>query len=146
MDQTDYRIIEELQQNARITISQLAKKVSLSAPSVSERILKLEEKGVLKGYSARLDIDQLGYKIICFVSVNVKRQKEDEFIRFCKKKSEILECHLVSGESSILLKVGVPSIARLESFLEEFHIYGETHSHIVLKELFKDKVINKPLL
>jgi len=145
MDQIDYKIIEELQKNARITISQISKKVNLAPPTVSERIIKLEEKGVIEGYSAKLNLEQMGYHIICFVRVEVARNQEDSFIQFCQVNNEILECHLVFGKSSFLLKVGAPNVTKLESFFEGFHKFGETQSQIILKEIIKDKIITKPL-
>ncbi len=145
MDQIDWKIIEILQKNARITLSQLSKKVHLTAPAVSERILKLQEKEIISGYKAILNLKQLGCQVICFVKVDIARDKEEKFIQFCRIHDQILECHLISGKSSFLVKVGAYSIASLETFLKRFHDFGHTESHIVLEEIFKDKIVRKPL-
>ncbi len=145
MDQIDWKIIEILQKNARIALSQLSKKVHLTAPAVSERILKLQEKGILSGYTAKVDLKQFGYQVICFVKVDVARDREEKFIQFCRSHDQILECHLISGKSSFLVKVGAFSIASLETFLKRFYDFGHTESYIVLEEIFKDKIVGKPL-
>ena len=145
MDQIDWKIIEILQKNARTTISHISKKVHLTAPAVSERILKLEEKGIILEYTAKLNLEQLGYHVICFVKVDVARNQEEKFIQFCRFHDQIIECHLISGKSSFLVKVGAPSVTTLEMFLKKFHAFGHTESHIVLEEIFKDKIFSRPL-
>ena len=145
MDQIDWKIIEILQKNARITISHLSRKVHLTAPAVSERILKMEEKGIIRGYTAKLDIEQLGYHVICFVKTDVARNQEEQFIQFCRFQDEIIECHLISGKSSFLVKVGAHNITALEIFLKKFHDFDHTESYIVLEEIFKDNVFSRPL-
>ena len=145
MDQIDWKIIEILQKNARITISHLSKKVHLTAPAVSERILKMEENGIISGYTAKLNLEQLGYHVTCFVKIAVARNQEGKFIQFCKFHDQVIECHLISGKSSFLLKVGAHDIASLEIFFKNFHDFGHSESHIVLEEIFKDKVFRKPL-
>lgn len=145
MDQIDWKIIILLQKNARITFSQLSKKVNLTAPAVSERILKLEEKGIINGYTARINLDQLGYKVICFVNIEVAHHQEEKFIQFSRSHNEIIECYLISGKSSFLVKAGAPSVAALEDFLKELKSFGQTQSHIVLQEVFKEKIFHKLL-
>jgi len=145
MDQIDWKIIEILQKNARITFSQLSKKVHLTAPAVSERILKMEEKGIISGYTAKLNLEQLGFYAVSFVKIDVAYYQEKKFIQFCRFQDEILECHLISGKSSFLVKVGAPNVTALEIFFKKFHDFGHTQSHIVLQEIFKDKIFRKPL-
>jgi Lrp/AsnC family leucine-responsive transcriptional regulator len=145
MDLIDWKIIEILQKNARITISHLSKKVHLTAPAVSERILKMEENGIINGYTAKLNLEQLGHHVTCFVKIDVARNQEGKFIQFCRFHDQIIECHLISGKSSFLLKIGAHSITTLEIFLKSFHEFGHTQSHIVLEEIFKDKIFRKPL-
>jgi Lrp/AsnC family leucine-responsive transcriptional regulator len=148
MDQIDWKIIEILQKNARITFSQLSIKVHLTAPAVSERILKMEEKGIINEYIAKLNLEQLGYNVICFAKIDVARNWEEKFIQFCRSHDEIIECYIVTGKSSFLLKVGAPNVETLELYLKKISDFGQTHtqSQIILEEVFKDKVVRKRLL
>ncbi len=148
MDQIDWKIIELLQKNARITLSQLSKKVHLTAPSVSERILKLQEEGILSGYTAKLNLKLLGYNVTCFAEIGVSRNREKKFIQFCQCHDEILECYIVTGKKSFLLKIGAPDLEALESCLKKISDFGQTQtqSQIVLEEIFKDKIVRKQLL
>src|SRR5881392_3111562 len=106
MDATDLRLVDLLQRNGRATQLELAKAVGLSQPAVAERIKKLEERGVITGYAARIDAAQLGIDITAFIGVGIEHPKF--FERFTKKVKgldEVLECHRVAGEDSYLLKV-----------------------------------------
>ena len=147
MDQIDWKIIEILQKNARITISKLSRKVHLTAPAVSERILKMEEKGIISGYTAKLNLEQLGYHIISFVKIDIVRKQEEKFIEFCQLQDEIIECYIVTGKNSFLVKIGAPNIEALEIFLKKISDFGQTHtqSQIVLQEIFKDKIFGRQL-
>jgi len=147
MDKIDWKIIEILQKNARITITQLSRKVHLTSPSVSERILKMEEKGIISGYTAKLNLEQLGYHIISFAKIDVVRKQEEKFIEFCRLQDEIIECYIVTGENSFLVKIGAPNIEALEFYLKKISDFGQTHtqSQIVLQEIFKDKIFSRQL-
>ena len=144
MDEIDWKIIEILQENARITFSRLSKKIHLTAPAVSERILKMEEKGIITGYTAKLNLDQLGYQVVCFVDIAIASNREKKFIQFCRSQDEVLECYLVTVKSSFLVKVGAPSIDVLELFLKKVGTFGQTQTQIILEEIFKNKPLGRP--
>src|SRR4051794_27157496 len=106
MDNADLHIVDQLQRNARTTQSELAKAVGLSQPAVADRIRKLEERGVITGYAARVDAAALGVDITAFIGVGIEHPKFFEnFTRKVQALSEVLECHRVAGEESYLLKV-----------------------------------------
>jgi Lrp/AsnC family leucine-responsive transcriptional regulator len=106
VDPIDLQLIELLQVNGRATQSELAKVVGLSQPAVAERIRKLEERGVIVGYSARVDAALLGLDITAFIGVGIEHPKFfDGFTKKVKGLPEVLECHRVAGEDSYLLKV-----------------------------------------
>src|SRR5690349_47454 len=99
MDAADLRIVDLLQRNARTTQSEIAREVGLSQPAVADRIRKLEERGVLQGYVARVDASELGMDITAFIGVGIEHPKYFEaFTKKVKGLDEVLECHRVAGE------------------------------------------------
>jgi Lrp/AsnC family leucine-responsive transcriptional regulator len=120
MDATDLRIVDMLQRNGRATQLELAKAVGLSQPAVAERIRKLEERGVITGYVARVDAAQLGIDITAFVGVGIEHPKFfDGFAKKVKGLDEVLECHRVAGEESYVLKIKTRNTRTLDRLLVE---------------------------
>ena len=106
LDEIDYKIIDALQKNGRTRRNDLAELVGLSLPSVSERLRKLEESGVITGYYARVDHKKLGKDITAFISVYIDSSKHyQSFIEHANTVDDIIECHAITGEGSHLLKV-----------------------------------------
>jgi Lrp/AsnC family transcriptional regulator, leucine-responsive regulatory protein len=109
-----------LQENAKMSQAEVAKAVGLTAPSVNERIRKLERAGFIRGYVALLDDKKLGHDITAFVEVFVEHPKfEKEFIQAVEGLDEVLECHHITGEFSLLLKIKVTDMAAFRRLLIE---------------------------
>lgn len=120
LDTIDRKILALLQENAKTPQAQVAKAVGLTAPSVNERIRKLERAGFIRGYVALLDERKLGYDITAFVEVFIEHPRfESEFIRTVGTLDEVLECHHITGEFSLLLKVRVTDMAAFRRLLIE---------------------------
>ena len=120
MDATDLRILQILQRDARATQQEIARRVRLSQPSVADRIHKLEARGVIVTYIAKLDPGQLGKDITAFVGVGISHPKY--FEQFGKKilaLSDVLECHRVAGADSYLLKIRTENTKSLDRLLVE---------------------------
>ena len=135
MDQADRRIVDLLQRNARTTQSELARAVGLSQPAVAERIRKLEERGVITGYGARVDAAELGIDVAAFIGVGIEHPKFfDGFTKKVKGLDEVLECHRVAGEDSYLLKVKTRNTRSLDRLLVEVlrTIPGVTRTHTTI--------------
>jgi Lrp/AsnC family leucine-responsive transcriptional regulator len=106
MDALDRKALALLTSDARITWSDLGQKLGLSAPAAAERVRKLEEHGVVKGYTAILDAEALGYSLTAFVLVTLDDQrKRTAFHSGVKRLEQIVECHHVAGDGDFLLKV-----------------------------------------
>jgi Lrp/AsnC family leucine-responsive transcriptional regulator len=117
-DDLDYKILEQLTINGRVTWAELASKLHLSAPSIAERVKKLEEKGVVIGYSAKLDYQSLGYAVVAFIAVNLLHPKYiDNFLNQISILPEVEECHHIAGEDDYLLKVRCKTTQHLDAFL-----------------------------
>ncbi len=121
IDRTDRKIIRELQADGRVTNQALAEKVGLSPSPCLRRLRKLEEDGVIRGYTATIDQNLYGLPINVFVSVKLTRQSEDTLAEFEKAIAdwdEVLDCFLMTGTRDYLLRVVAASLEAYERFLK----------------------------
>jgi Lrp/AsnC family leucine-responsive transcriptional regulator len=146
MDSLDYRIVDMLQRDGRATQLEISRSVGLSQPAVAERIRKLEERGVITGYTARVDASKLGKDITAFIGVNIEHPKY--FENFAKKVMslpEVLEAHRVAGQDSYILKVRTSNTRTLDQLLVETlrTISGVTRTHttIVLTSIKEETLV-----
>jgi DNA-binding Lrp family transcriptional regulator len=120
MDAIDRQILTVLQEDCRTTVLEIAKRVSLSSPSVCERLKKLHKKGFIKRYVAILDEKKLGKDITAFIHVSIKYPKYiPDFVRKVEGIPEILECHRITGNHTCLLKARVEDTQALDRLLTE---------------------------
>ena len=143
LDGTSWAILEALQENGRIPYSELGKKVGLSTPAVSERVRKLEENGIITGYRATLDMQKLGREITAFVSIRSTPDKNKKLIDFIKNSPVVEEGHYITGQASYIVKIVVPKIKDMETFIGEISHFGATNTSIVMsthvdKKIFRD--------
>ena len=142
-DATDRRILSILQSDGRRTFAEVAERVGLSAPSVHERVKKLEARGVIRRYGAVLDAGYLGFGILAFVAV-IQDSRADwaELARHFAAIPEILECHHVAGEEDFLLKACARDTADLERILNLVQATDQvdsTRTTVVLSSTFADR-------
>ena len=120
MDATDHLLVQLLQADGRATQLQLAKEVGLSQPATAERIRKLEDAGIITGYTAKVDATKLGRDVTAFVGVGIEHPKYfDNFTKRVLAMPEVLECHRVAGQDSYLLKVRTRNTRTLDKLLVE---------------------------
>lgn len=120
LDSLDLKILEHLLTNARTTWAELATILGLSPPSTAERVKRLEEKGVILGYSANLNYKLLNYSVTAFISLSLSHPKHiSGFLKAVDGMAEIEECHHVAGEDDYLLKVRCWDTDSLNKFLNE---------------------------
>jgi len=121
-DATDRRIIQELRRNARITNAELADRVGLSPSPCLRRVRRLEEAGIIRGYTARVSPEVDGWTMTALVMVRLTRQHDAEITMFesaVQEWAEVSECHLVTGTPDYVLKVMSRSLADYERFIKE---------------------------
>ncbi len=122
LDEKDQAILRHLQQDARITNTELAQRVELSPPGLQKRLRKLEESGVIERYSTLVNREAVGFDMLCFVQVTLQRHEPRAVERFrevVQRMPEVLECHHITGEYDYLLKIVVRNRKQLEHFLLE---------------------------
>jgi len=117
IDFVDKLIIEQLQEDSRISLSDLATKVNLAVSSTGERIKRLQTMGVIEEFTCIVNPKKLGFEICSFIQVFINPDMESQFLEKILELPEVLECHFITGEYSYLLKVRVKSTAELEKFL-----------------------------
>ncbi|WP_022666767.1 Lrp/AsnC family transcriptional regulator [Desulfospira joergensenii] len=132
LDSLGKAILRELEANARISFSDLGRKVGLSSPAVTERVRKMEEAGIIKGYHAVIDLPPRKESITAFIRLTTLPERYARVKTFLENRPEILECHHVSGEESFMIKVLVPSVQDLEKIVENLSPFGQTRTSIVL--------------
>ncbi|NEQ95349.1 MAG: Lrp/AsnC family transcriptional regulator [Cyanothece sp. SIO2G6] len=115
LNEVDFRAIQYLMTQGRITWSELAGVLELSAPATADRVRRLEERGVISGYAALVDPDAIGCGLTAFVSVTLEKSKHlNTFLKKVQNLPEIQECHHVTGEDDYLLKIRCRDTAELE--------------------------------
>src|SRR5712692_1273596 len=135
LDTIDYRLLDLLQRNGRITQIELARAVGVSHPSVSDPIRKLQDQQLITGYAAQVDAHRLGKDITAFIGVSIEHPRVN--LGFAKKilaLPDVLECHRVAGEYSYLLKVRTENTGSLDQFIAGLlrTIPGVTRSHTTI--------------
>jgi Lrp/AsnC family leucine-responsive transcriptional regulator len=122
-DLIDLQIIDALQEHGRIPHAKLAEQVGLSAPSVIERVKKLEDCGIITGYHASVDARRLGRDVTAFIGVSIGDPRTvNRFEETVELMADILECHHVTGEHTVLLKVKTHSTATLEQLIRTIRL------------------------
>jgi Lrp/AsnC family leucine-responsive transcriptional regulator len=141
MDITDYKIINILQEDGRISMKDLGKIVGLTSPAVSERVKRLEESGVIQGYKAVVNPDKLGRVIKSFINIALPSKNYQDFIEYAQKDNRIVECHHITGEDCLLLKVIVKDMYDLEQVIDKIKQVGKTKTSVILSTIIESKSI-----
>ncbi len=141
VDELDLRLLDALQRNGRSTFAELGSRVGLKAPAVHDRVKRLEARGFIRGYAARLDARRLGFELAAFVSAYTTPDVNYErFHATVASLPEVAEIHSVAGEESFVLKVLTRSTAHLDEFLSRLKAVpgiGRTKTTIVLTSPFE---------
>ena len=120
MDTFDYKALKILLNNGRAAWSEIAATLGMSAPAAAERVRKLEQSGVIKGYTALIDPAAVGLSLTAFVMVNLERPKDrQEFLQKVRSLSQIQECHHIAGDYDYLLKVRCRNTEDLDHILSD---------------------------
>ncbi|GAB3814211.1 Lrp/AsnC family transcriptional regulator [Micromonospora zhanjiangensis] len=132
LDTVNVRILSELQADPRLSMSELARRVGMSAPAVTERVQRLETAGVIAGYRVDIDPAALGMPVTALVRIRPGPGQLPKIARAAQETEQVVECYRVTGEDCFLLKVHAPSIGELEEILDRFLLLGQTTTSIVV--------------
>lgn len=130
-DARNLELIRLLQEDPRASISELARRIGMSAPSVKERLMRLEEAGVIRGYSLELDPAALGWPIMAYVRVRPMPGQLAKIAELAASIPQVAECHRITGDDCFILKVYVASIESMDDLLDRFLRLGQTTTSLV---------------
>jgi Lrp/AsnC family leucine-responsive transcriptional regulator len=130
-DGRNLQLIRMLQSDPRTPVSELARGVGMSAPAVRERLLRLEEEGVIRGYRLELGPAALGLPVTVYVRVRPSPGQLPRLIELAQAIPEVVECHRVTGEDCFITKVHVDAVENLDRILDRFLAFGQTTTSIV---------------
>lgn len=131
MDRTDWRILEALQRDGRMSYVELARAVAMSPSAVTERVRRLEEIGVIIGFSAVVDLEQLGLHVLAFVRLRYPHGNYQPLHKALDNTPEIVEAHHVTGEDCFILKVAARSMRHLEEVTGRLSSLGGITANVV---------------
>lgn len=130
-DPMNLRILTELQANPRLAMTELGRRVGMSSPAVTERVRRLEESGVIRGY--RLDIDPaaLGLPIAAYIRIRPNPGQLPRVAELAREIPEVVECDRVTGEDCFVIKIHLPNLDQLDRVLDAFLAYGTTTTSLI---------------
>ncbi len=147
LEELDARIVAELAADGRCSYTDLAERVGLSVSAVHQRVRRLEQRGVIRGYAARVDVEQLGLPLTAFVSLTpIDPAEPDDYPERLRGLRQIEACYSVAGVESYIVKVRVASPAALEGLLAQIRATANvsTHTTVVLSTPFEDRPVTLP--
>lgn len=131
LDDTNRRILAELQENARVSLAELGRRVGLSSPAVGERLQRLERQGVITGYRPEVDPRKLGYSLGVVIRVRPAPGQIQNVADLARATPEVVECHRITGEDCYFMKAHVRDVGHLEEVIDHFVALGQTTTSIV---------------
>jgi Lrp/AsnC family leucine-responsive transcriptional regulator len=134
LDATDWAILVEVQRDGRIPLTELGRRVSLSASAATERVRRLEALGVIAGYRADVDLAKVGFAVLAVVRLKYPGSRHEPLHRLLGERLEILECLRTTGDDCYTLKVAAASMAHLETIVDELARFGSTTTNIVYSQ------------
>ena len=141
LDEIDWKILNELQKDARISYAELGRRINLTTPAAIERIRKLEDAKIITGYRVEIDTAKVGLPITAFIRMSISGVDYSHIIEVAEKSVEVLECHRGTGGDSFILKVAVADVEHLQNLIDKLTPYGITTTSIVLSSPVKRRVI-----
>jgi Lrp/AsnC family leucine-responsive transcriptional regulator len=131
LDETNLRLLDELQQDGRASLAELGRRVGLSSPAVAERLRRLEDDGVITGYRAVVDPRKLGYGLGVLIRVRPAPRMLAEVAELARQQPAVLECHRVTGDDCYVMTAYVRDVEHLEQVIDEFAAYGSTTTSVM---------------
>jgi len=131
LDSVNRQLIAALQLDARLSLAELGRRVGLTAPAVAERLARLEEAGVIRGYHADVDPRALGLELSVVLRIRPAARMIAKVAELACATPEVTECHRVTGEDCFVMRLHVRDVLHLEELIDRFVLYGQTTTSIV---------------
>jgi Lrp/AsnC family leucine-responsive transcriptional regulator len=124
-------MLGELQRDSRMSLAELARRLHISAPTVAERLARLESAGVIRGYQADVDPVAAGYSLSAIVRVRPAPRQLHKVAELVRGMPEVVECHRITGEDCYLIKAHIRDVSHLEELIDQLAVYGQTTTSII---------------
>ena len=131
LDAANTALLRELQDDARVSLAELGRRVGLSSPAVAERLARLEEAGVIIGYRAEVDPRALGYSLGVVIRIRPAPRELGKVADLARSTPEVVECHRITGEDCYFMRAHVRDVEHLEELIDSFAVYGQTTSSVM---------------
>ncbi|HXR38573.1 MAG TPA: Lrp/AsnC family transcriptional regulator [Terracidiphilus sp.] len=132
LDGLGWKLLAELQKDARTSFAELGRRVGLSTPAVAQRVRRMEDEGIIRAYRAELNPARVGLPITAFIRMSVVGDVLTRLTARVRSMPEIVECHRGTGEDSFIMKVNVVSVEHLRDVIDHLTPYGTTSTSLVL--------------
>jgi Lrp/AsnC family transcriptional regulator, leucine-responsive regulatory protein len=131
VDATNRRLLAELQADARLSLAELGRRVGLSSPAVAERLQRLEQAGVIRGYAADVDPRALGLTLTVVIRIRPAPREITKVAELARRTPEVVECNRITGDDCYIMRAHVRDVEHLEEVIDRFVAYGQTTTSIV---------------
>ncbi len=135
LDKLNWKILEALQKNARQSFTEIGKAVGLTSPAVAERVKKMEEKGIIKGYKVHVSYNKTGHQLRAVITLKAFMGRLKPFLEKVMEFREVINCYRITGNENIIMEVVLYDQAHLEEFIDKLITYGETRTHVILSNV-----------
>lgn len=146
LDGTNLRLLEELQEDARLSNAELGRRVGLSAPAVAERLARMEDDGVITGFHAAIDPRALGYTLSAILRIRPAPRQLSTVAGLARDTPEVVECHRMTGEDCFFMKLHVRDVGHLEEVIDAFAFHGQTTTSILQSSPVPRRAVATPPL
>lgn len=135
IDQLNWKILDALQKNARQSFTEIGRTVGLTSPAVAERVKRMEDLGIIKGYKAEVSYHKTGHQLKAVITLRAFMGRLKPFLEKVKEFKEVINCYRITGNENIIMEVVLYDQAHLEEFIDKVITYGETRTHIILSNV-----------
>jgi Lrp/AsnC family leucine-responsive transcriptional regulator len=141
LDSINWKILDCLQQNARQSNTDIARKVGITSPAVAERIHKMEDLGIIEGYHAKVSYSETDHQLKAIITLKAFMGRLKPFIEKVKEFNEVINCYRITGNENIVMEVVLNNQKHLEKFIDQLITYGEAKTHIILTNVIENNPI-----
>jgi Lrp/AsnC family leucine-responsive transcriptional regulator len=145
LDDIGWMILRELQADARLSFTELGRRIGMSAPAVAERVRRMEEAGIITGYRAVVDPYKVGAAMLVMIRLTAAGGQYQRLIDTVQQMEEVLECYRVTGTDCLLMKVAVSSVKHLEQLIQQLVPFGHVNSSVVLSSPVQYRLFTRPV-
>lgn len=143
IDALSTQILLCLQENARVSFTEIGKKVGLTSPAVAERVKKMEDLGIIENYGATISYAKLGFQLRAIITLRAFVGKLRPFLSKVDSFDEVINCYRITGNENIIMEVVIKDQSHLEKFIDKLISYGETRTHIILSNVVSNAAVTK---